>query len=64
MLVLKGKPGCTDLSVTPLCLGGNVFGWTSLQANQMLLAGTSARATSSSGEIRESRPSSELQAAA
>jgi len=26
--VLKRKLGHTDLSVTPLCLGGNVFGWT------------------------------------
>jgi len=26
--VLKRKLGRTDLSVTPLCLGGNVFGWT------------------------------------
>jgi aryl-alcohol dehydrogenase-like predicted oxidoreductase len=28
MLVLKRKLGRTDLSVTPLCFGGNVFGWT------------------------------------
>lgn len=26
--MLKRKLGRTDLSVTPLCLGGNVFGWT------------------------------------
>jgi aryl-alcohol dehydrogenase-like predicted oxidoreductase len=26
--VLKRKLGHTELSVTPLCLGGNVFGWT------------------------------------
>ena len=26
--MLKRKLGHTDLSVTPLCLGGNVFGWT------------------------------------
>lgn len=26
--MIKRKPGHTDLVVTPLCLGGNVFGWT------------------------------------
>ncbi len=26
--MIKRKPGHTDLIVSPLCLGGNVFGWT------------------------------------
>src|SRR5260370_11591448 len=29
--MIKRKPGHTDLSVSPLCLGGNVFGWTAVE---------------------------------
>ena len=28
--------GHTDLSVTPLCLGGNVFGWTADEATSLV----------------------------